>query len=199
MIIGIAGGSGSGKTSLANTIINLIGKECATFIQYDSYYRDRSHIPFEQRGNINYDLLEAFESELLIYHLNELIKGRRIKKPIYDFKTHARKNKIEVIYPHDIIIVEGILIFCDKKLRNLMDLKIFLDIKADIRLYRRIMRDVKERKRSIDAIINQWLTTVKPMYDKFVAPTREYSDIIYNNDPTDDEIEFLIGKIKKSL
>jgi len=198
-IVGVAGGTGSGKTTLSNAIINLIGKSEIVYIQQDSYYKDRSAVPLKKREDINYDLPGAFDSRLLLHHLNELIRGKSIRKPIYDFKTHTRKKETEIVYPRKFILVEGILIFNNKNLRELMDLKIFLGIDAEIRLCRRIMRDINERGRDINSITEQWLKTVKPMYEKYVYPTRRYADIVYSKYPTKKQVDLLVERIKRYL
>mgnify|MGYP004647161411 FL=1 len=177
IIIGIAGGTGSGKSTLAENI----KKEFAhniTMISHDYYYKSHYDMPFEERAKLNYDHPDAFETNLLIEHLKELKKGNAINRPEYSFVEHQReKNTVEVI-PKKVIIVDGILIFENKELRDMMDIKIFVDTDADIRFIRRLLRDVKERGRSLDSVVTQYCTTVKPMHEQFVEPSKKYADII---------------------
>lgn len=177
IIIGIAGGTGSGKSTLAENI----KKEFAhniTMISHDYYYKSHYDMPFEERSKLNYDHPDAFETNLLIEHLKELKKGNTINRPEYSFVEHQReKNTVEVI-PKKVIIVDGILIFENKELRDMMDIKIFVDTDADIRFIRRLLRDVKERGRSLDSVVTQYCTTVKPMHEQFVEPSKKYADII---------------------
>lgn len=178
VVVGISGGSSAGKTTVANKIIESIGKEKVAYIQQDSYYKDQSNISPEKRGSINYDHSGVLENDLLVHHLQELCKGHNIKKPLYDFKTHTKKSEIELVHPKEIIIVEGALIFADKRLRNLMNIKVFIDTDADIRFIRRIKRDIAERGRTMESVINQYLNTVRPMHLKFVEPSKRYADIV---------------------
>ena len=177
MVIGIAGGTGSGKTTITDKLKEKFGDNVSV-IYHDSYYNNNDHIPFEERKSINYDCPQAFETHLLIEHLKKLIDGERIECPVYDYTMHTRSKETKIIEPADVIIVEGILIFENKQLRDLMDIKIFVDTDADERILRRIRRDVVERGRSIDSVINQYLTTVKPMHDMYVEPTKRVADII---------------------
>jgi uridine kinase len=178
LIVGIAGGSGSGKTTLANSIIQRLGTEFIDYLPYDAYYRDLSNLSADQRDRINFDHPDSLETELLVRHIHQLISGESIDLPIYDFATHLRnKNSIQ-IQPKPIILVDGILIFYKPDLRGIFDLKLFVDSDADIRFIRRLQRDICERGRSIDSVIHQYLTTVRPMHEKFVEPTKQYADII---------------------
>ena len=178
LLIGIAGGSGSGKTTVAREIIKAVGEGRVTYIQHDSYYKDRSNIPLEEREKINYDHPDALETSLLIEHLNRLLKGESVEIPIYDFITHTRKPVGNVVYPRDVIIVEGILIFVEKGLRELFDIKLYVDTDPDIRFIRRLKRDIEERGRTIDSVIKQYLNTVRPMHIEFVEPTKRFADVI---------------------
>lgn len=179
MIIGIAGGTGSGKTTVAKKIRNtIIGKHTVVMMQQDSYYRDHSNIPFEEREKINYDHPDSIDIELLIKHLKTLISGSYIDVPIYDFTTHTRKVKTKRENPVDIVIIEGILIFTNKELRELFDYKIFVDTPGDIRFIRRLKRDLVERNRTVNSVIEQYLTTVRPMHIEFVEPSKQFADII---------------------
>ena len=177
-IIGVAGGTGSGKTTITEAIVNSLNHQDVIIIQHDSYYRDKRHLVFSEREKINYDHPGALETELLVRHLNQLKLGNEVKIPIYDFSTHTRKKEVKIVKPEKVIIVEGILIFTDHDLRKLMDIKIFVDTDDDIRFIRRLQRDIKERKRSMDSVIEQYTKSVRPMHIEFVEPSRRYADII---------------------
>ena len=181
LIIGVAGGTASGKTTIANAImasIASINHPQMVMIQHDAYYRDASHLPLAERARINFDHPDALETDLMVRHLRELIAGRMIEMPVYDFSTHARLKKGIVKKPAKVIVIEGILIFCERALRELMDVKIFVDTAADPRFIRRLKRDILERRRSMDSVIGQYLGTVRPMHEAFVEPSRKYADII---------------------
>ncbi len=177
IIIGIAGGTGSGKSTLADNI----KKEFAhniTMISHDYYYKAHPELPFEERTKLNYDHPDSIETSLLIEHLKELKKGNSIERPEYSFINHQREDKTVKVEPKKVIIVDGILIFENKELRDLMDIKIFVDTDADIRFIRRLLRDVQERGRTLDSVVTQYCTTVKPMHEQFVEPSKKYADII---------------------
>ena len=178
ILVGIAGGTGSGKTTLANTLIDTLDEENTIFIPHDNYYKDRSHLPFAEREKVNYDHPDAFETELLISHLKKIKKGKKIKMPQYDYSTHTRKEKTIEVKPKPLIIVEGILVLADEKLRNLFDIKLFVDTDADIRILRRLKRDINDRNRSFESVYEQYLATVKPMHEAFVEPSKSHADII---------------------
>lgn len=178
LIIGIAGGSGSGKTTLAELILEHIGKDKISFLPHDAYYRDQDHLPYEERVKVNYDHPDSLETELLIRHIQDLEAGKPIELPVYDFTIHSRKHVTVTVEPRSIILVEGILIFYEKKLRKLFDVKLFVDADPDIRFIRRLTRDITERGRSVDSVINQYQTTVRPMYLEFVEASKRYADII---------------------
>lgn len=175
-VIGVAGGSGSGKTTLANNLKDSILN--SIILSHDFYYRDNHDIPFEERVQLNYDHPKAFETDLMVSDLKKLKAGIAIERPEYSFVTHTRLEEKIHVDPAPIIIVEGLLIFEDRDLADLMDIKIFVEADDDIRFIRRLTRDVKERGRSLDSVINQYLTTVKPMHDEFIQPTKKYADII---------------------
>lgn len=177
-LVGVAGGTGSGKTTLSQAILQQIGAERVAYIQHDSYYVDRSSIPPGDRQAVNYDHPDALENQLLISHLKTLLEYKPIEKPIYDFKTHTRKRETERVEPKDIILLEGILILVDPRLRELMNLKVFVDTDADVRLLRRIKRDIEERGRTIQSVMDQYLSTVRPMHLEFVDPSKRYADLI---------------------
>lgn len=182
IIISIAGGTGAGKTTLANLIAEKLNPIEVVIIQQDSYYKDRSYLPEEERGSVNYDHPSAFESELLIEHLKRLKQNLSIEKPIYDFTTHTRKNETETIHPARIIVLEVILILENKDLRDLMDIKVFVDTVPDVRFIRRLQRDIEDRGRSLESIIKQYLETVRPMHLEFVEKSQQYADIIISGE-----------------
>ena len=178
LVIGIAGGTGSGKTTVTNKILESLDRERVVVIQHDSYYRDISTYRGMTPDKINFDHPDSLETELLIRHLQELREGKSIDQPIYNFTTHQRLKETRRVESREIIIVDGILIFVEKRLRDLMDIKIFLDEDTDERLIRRIRRDILERGRSVDSVMNQYMSTVKPMHLQFVEPSKHWADII---------------------
>lgn len=178
VIVGVAGGTGSGKTTVSHAILERVGRDRIAYIQHDSYYRDLSHLPLEERARVNFDHPDALENELLIQHLQQLIAGQPAEIPIYDFTTHTRRKETRTVLPHRVILLEGILIFADKTLREMMDVKIFVDTDADIRFIRRLERDIAERGRTMESVIRQYLETVRPMHLEFVEPSKRYADII---------------------
>jgi uridine kinase len=178
IIIGIAGASASGKSLLANTIVNELGSNQVVVISEDSYYKDHSDIPFEERANINYDHPNSLDHELLHQHLLELQAGKTIDVPMYNHALHVRDKEHRKIGQHTIIVLEGILLFSEKELRNLMDIRIFMETALDICLIRRLKRDVKERGRTLDSVLKQYEETVRPMYLQFIEPSKRYADII---------------------
>ncbi len=200
MIIGICGGTGSGKTTVAQKIINSVGAHNVVYLQHDSYYRDLGDMPLDLRHRVNYDHPDAFDTELLVNHVEALRAGEGIDQPAYDYATHSRKAEKVRVEARPVIIVEGILVFGNSKLRGLMDMKIFVDTDADIRFIRRLDRDVHERGRSVESIIEQYTTTVRPMHLQFVEPSKRYADIIipeggHNNVG----IDLITGKIESIL
>jgi uridine kinase len=178
IIIGVAGGSGSGKTSVTRSIYKRFTDKTILVIEQDSYYKDQSHLPFEQRLNTNYDHPFAFDNELLMQHLRDLGSQKPIEKPIYDYKIHTRSEETIPVEPKDVIILEGILILEDERLRDMMDIKVFVDTDADLRIIRRLLRDIKERGRTIDSVIEQYVNVVRPMHLQFIEPMGRYADII---------------------
>lgn len=199
MIIGIAGGTGSGKTTLASHIADAFGDK-VTVIAHDSYYRAQHHRTLEERSCQNYDHPDAFETELLCQHLDLLAQGVAVEAPIYDYTIHDRAEGTQHIEPRSVIVLEGILLFSDKVLRDYMDLKIFVDTDADERILRRIVRDTKERGRSLESVITQYLSTVKPMHDAFVEPFKRYADIIVPGGGSNPAVlDMIITRIHKQL
>lgn len=179
ILIGVAGGSASGKTSLSEKIYKAFEKtNSIIIIKEDDYYKDQSSIPFNERVNVNYDHPFAFDHDLLVEHLKALMKGQRIQKPTYDYTIHNRSNICEDVDPCDVIIVEGLFVLENKELRNLLDIKLFVDTPADVRFIRRLLRDVNERGRQLESIIKQYLSTVRIMHDEFVEPSKKYADLI---------------------
>ncbi|HID0823879.1 uridine kinase [Clostridium botulinum] len=178
VLIGITGGTGSGKSTVAKEIYNKFDEACIAMIEQDSYYKDQSSMPFEERCKKNYDHPDAFDNELLIDHLKNLIDLNVIEKPIYDFEAHNRKEETIKVKPRDIIIVEGILVLQDPRVRELLDIKIYVDTDADVRIIRRLLRDINERGRTVDSVINQYLTVVRPMHMQFIETSKRYADII---------------------
>jgi len=177
MVIGIAGGTGSGKTTLTVRLKEKFGEDVSV-LYHDNYYKSHSDMPFEERKKLNYDHPDAFDTQRMVEDLKALFRGETIQSPTYDYTIHDRSDVTVEVRPTKVVIVEGILIFENQALRDLMDIKIFVDTDADVRILRRIMRDVKERGRSLDSVVNQYLTTVKPMHEQFVEPSKRYADII---------------------
>lgn len=177
LVIGIAGGTGSGKTTLMKNLVAYFG-DIVTVISHDNYYKRHDELTYEQRCAINYDEPDAFDTDLMVTHLAQLRQGHTIECPVYDFRIHNRSNEVLTIAPHRVIIVEGILIFAEPHLRDLMDIRIFVDTDADIRLCRRIKRDVNKRGRSLESVLNQYQQTVKPMHEKFVEPSKKFAHIV---------------------
>lgn len=178
LVIGIAGGSGSGKTTVANVVMQRVGAENIAYLPHDAYYKELGHLPPNQRAQINFDHPDSLENELMIQHIQALREFQPVALPVYDFSTDSRTDKIIEVKPQRIIIVEGILIFAVPDLRKMFDLKIFVDTDPDIRLIRRLQRDISERGRSTESVINQYLSTVRPMHLEFVEPSKRYADVI---------------------
>ena len=178
VIIGIAGGTGSGKTTVARAIYDRVGNERIEWISHDSYYRNFEALSPEEKHHINYDHPDSLETELLARHLDVLAKGAAVEVPIYDFTTHARKDDTQRVEPRKVIIVEGILVLAEPELRKRIDIKLFVDTPADIRFMRRLVRDIKTRGRSMESVIEQYMTTVRPMHEEFVEPSKRYADLI---------------------
>lgn len=177
MIIGIAGGTGSGKTTLTRKLQETFGPDVSV-VYHDNYYKRHDGMTYEERASLNYDHPDAFDTPLMVEHLRQLLAGQTIQCPVYDYTVHNRSDQTIEIHPTKVIIVEGILIFENKALRDLMDIRIFVDTDADVRILRRVVRDVKKRGRSLESIVSQYLATVKPMHEQFVEPSKRYADLI---------------------
>jgi len=200
MIIGISGGTGSGKTTVANRILESVCAREVVFIQQDSYYRNLKDLPLDFRQVANFDHPDALDNELLIHHVRKLKNGEAIDLPIYDFKTHTRLNETRAVDPKPIVIVEGILIFSEPRLLELMDIKVFVDTPDDIRFIRRLRRDIAERGRTVDSVIEQYTATVRPMHMQFVEPSKRYADVIIPEGGHNlVSIDLLSGKIRERL
>lgn len=178
IIVGIAGGTGSGKTTVARAIYDRVGRDRIEWISHDSYYRNFEGLSDEERHHINFDHPDSLETELLVRHLDVLTKGSAVEVPIYDFTTHSRKEETKRAEPRKVIIVEGILVLGERELRNRIDIKLFVDTPPDIRFVRRLMRDISTRGRSVESVIEQYMTTVRPMHEEFVEPSKRYADLI---------------------
>ena len=178
LVIGIGGGTGSGKTTVANVILARVGAERIALLPHDAYYRDLADLPHAQRDIVNFDHPDSLETELLIRHLEGLKRGETVDIPVYDFTAHARTDQTTTIPPHPVILVEGILIFAEPRLRELFDVKIYVDTPPDIRFIRRLQRDMMERARTLESVIHQYQTTVRPMHEEFVEPSKRFADVI---------------------
>ena len=200
-LIVVAGGSASGKTTVVSKMLNSLNPGDVSLISMDNYYKDQSNLSMEERLNTNYDHPDSFDLDLLYEQLKELLEGNSIKEPVYDFKIHSRnQNETITVNPKKVIILEGILPLYDKKIRELASLKIYVESDPDIRFIRRLKRDTAERGRSIDYVINQYLDTVKPMYEKFIRPTKRYADIIIPNDKKHDiALKVILARIKEII
>lgn len=200
IVVGIAGGSGSGKTTVVHRILDRVGWDRIAYLPHDAYYKDASHLPWEERIHLNYDHPNSLDNDLLITHIRMLLRGEGIDAPIYDFATHTRKAETRRVLPSPVILVEGILVFVDERLRELMDIKIYVDTPADERFIRRLLRDIRERGRSVDSVVEQYQSTVRPMHMKFVEPSKQYADIIIPEGGHNDvAMEMVIGRIEALL
>ncbi|QIG36318.1 Uridine kinase [Ligilactobacillus salivarius] len=200
VIIGVTGGSGSGKTTVSRAIFEQLHGHSLLMLQEDSYYNDQSDMPFEERIKTNYDHPNAFDTELLVKQLKDLLDWKTIEKPVYDYTEHTRSSEVEKVEPKEVIILEGILVLNDPALRDLMDIKIFVDTDDDIRIIRRIQRDIEERGRSLQSVIDQYKSTVKPMYHQFIEPTKRYADIIVPEGGENQvAIDLLVTKVRDIL
>jgi uridine kinase len=178
LTIGVAGGSGSGKTTVVKALMEAVGPGNAAFLPHDAYYRDYSHLSLEDRTSVNWDHPDSLQTELMVGHLASLVAGRPVEIPIYDFRTYTRLEETERLEPRPVIIVEGILILVERDLRDLLDIKVFVDTDSDLRFIRRLQRDVSERARSVNSVVEQYMRTVRPMHLDFVEPSKRYADLI---------------------
>lgn len=178
VVLGVAGGSGSGKSTVVREVCKTLGHGTTSVLHHDSYYRDLAHLPFESRVGVNFDHPDALETELMVEHLRTLLRGLPVDIPTYDFSTHTRARATELLHPTPVVVVDGILVLADPRLRDTMDLKVFVDTEPDIRLARRIRRDVVKRGRTADSVIAQWEATVRPMHLEFVEPSKRFADLV---------------------
>ena len=200
IIIGIAGGTGSGKTTLADKLVNSFGREEVSILRHDAYYKRHDNMTFEERCKLNYDHPDAFDNDLLVEHILDLKEGKSIEMPVYDYTIHNRSDETITVEPAPVVILEGILIFAEPTLCDRMDIKVFVDTDADVRILRRIIRDVNERGRSLDNIIRQYLTTVKPMHEQFVEPSKRRADLIIPEGGRNEvALDMLIHRIRVHL
>lgn len=198
IIIGIAGGSGSGKSTFTNRVKKYFGDD-VTVIYHDNYYRRQDGIPFEKRVTVNYDHPDSLETDLLVEHLKQLKAGKTVECPVYDYNQHNRSDEIITIEPKPVILVEGILLLADERIRDLLDIKVYVEADADERILRRILRDVEERGRDLHGIIDQYLATVKTMHYMYVEPTRAKADIVINSGKNDVAFDLFVSKIAQLL
>ena len=199
LVIGIAGGTGSGKTTLTERLKERFGPDVSV-LYHDNYYKKHTGMTYEERSKLNYDHPDAFDSDLFIRDLKALKRGETIHGPVYDYTIHNRSDKTLEIRPTRVVIVEGILIFENAEVRDLMDIKIFVDTDADVRILRRVLRDVKERERTLDSVVSQYLTTVKPMHEAFVEPSKKYADVIVPlGGHNDVALDMIIERIRVEL
>ncbi len=200
ILIGIAGGTGNGKTTLADKLVDSFGSQEVTVIRQDNYYKRHDDMDYEQRAKLNYDHPDAFDSDLFYEHIVALKQGKPVEIPVYDYTIHNRSEETILINPTPVIVLEGIMLFVEKVLCDLMDIKVFVDTDADVRILRRIVRDVKERGRSLESVIGQYLTTVKPMHEQFVEPSKRRADIIVPEGGENQvALEMLIERVNKHL
>jgi uridine kinase len=178
LVIGVAGGSGAGKTTVAHAIVEAVGADRVAQLAEDSYYREFAHLPEAERARINWDHPDAIESDLLCAHVQSLLRGEAVERPVYDFATYAREPATVRVEPRPVLLVEGILLFVEARLRDLFDVKVYVDTDADIRVIRRVLRDVRERGRTLEGVLGQYLETVRPMHQAFVEPSKRFADII---------------------
>ena len=200
ILIGIAGGTGSGKTTLANRLVESFGGDEVSILRHDNYYKRHDGMPYEERCKLNYDHPDAFDTQLLYEHIRALKGGKAVQMPVYDYTVHNRSDATVGVNPAPVIVLEGILIFAEQRLCDLMDIKVFVDTDADVRILRRIIRDVKQRERSLDSVIDQYLTTVKPMHEQFVEPSKRRADIIIPEGGENEvALDMLIERVRKHL
>ena len=200
MIIGICGGTGSGKTTIARAIVDAVGRENVVLVEQDSYYRNLADMPLDERHQANFDHPDSIDSDMLVNHLIRLKQGLVVEMPLYDFKTHTRSDEIEIIRPKQVVIVEGILIFAEPRVLDLLDMRVYVDTPDDIRFIRRLRRDIAERGRTVDSVIDQYYRTVRPMHFEFVEPSKRHADIIIpEGSNTGISVELLCSLVREEL
>lgn len=200
MFIGICGGTGSGKTTIARAIVDAVGRENVVLVEQDSYYRNLADMPLDERHQANFDHPDSIDSDMLVNHLIRLKQGLSVDMPLYDFVTHTRSDEIEVIVPKPVVIIEGILIFAEPRVLDLLDVRVFVDTPDDIRLMRRLRRDITERGRTFDRTLEQYERTIRPMHFEFVEPSKRYADIIIpEGSNTGVTVEFLCSMVREKL
>lgn len=200
LVIGVAGGSGSGKSTVSRNVAQALPNHSVAFIDMDAYYLNYAHLPFEERRKINWDHPDAFDWDLLFAQLSQLASGRSIEKPVYDFVAHSRSEKTVVVPPAEVVVVDGILLFVDRRIRELCDVKVFVDADADTRLIRRLKRDMVKRGRPLEEILAQYVSTVQPMHLEFVEPSKRYADVIVPRGGHNAiAIEMIVAKIERRL
>ncbi len=200
MIIGICGGTGSGKTTIARAIVDAVGRENVVLVEQDSYYRNLADMPLDERHQANFDHPDSIDSDMLVNHLIRLKQGLVVEMPLYDFKTHTRSDEIESIRPKQVVIVEGILIFAEPRVLDLLDMRVYVDTPDDIRFIRRLRRDIAERGRTVDSVIDQYYRTVRPMHFEFVEPSKRHADIIIpEGSNTGISVELLCSLVREEL
>lgn len=199
LVIGIAGGSGSGKTTIASAVVTEVGSDQVAVLEHDSYYRNLEGLTLEERSRINYDHPDSLETELLVLHIEALLEGRQVERPVYDFAQHLRSSDTVRIEPSPVIVVDGILVLADPQLRALLDLKVFVDTDADLRVLRRLQRDIEERGRTMESVIRQYLATVRPMHLQFVEPSKVYADLIIPEGYNRGAVAAVLGLVRQRL
>ena len=200
MIIGICGGTGSGKTTIARAIVEAVGERNVVLVEQDSYYRNLADMPLDERHQANFDHPDSLDSDMLVNHIRRLKQGLQVEMPLYDFKTHTRSNNIEVIEPKLVVIVEGILIFAEPRVLDMLDVRVYVDTPDDIRFIRRLQRDISERGRTVESVIGQYYRTVRPMHHEFVEPSKRHADIIIpEGGQTNVSVEMLCGLVREKL
>lgn len=200
MIIGICGGTGSGKTTIARSILDAVGRERVVLVEQDSYYRNLADMPLDERHQANFDHPDAIDSDMLVNHLKRLKLGQPIEMPLYDFVTHTRSDRIEIIHPKPVVLVEGILIFAEPRVLDLLDVRVFVDTPDDIRLLRRLRRDITERGRTFERTLDQYERTIRPMHFEFVEPSKRHADVIIpEGGQTDISVRFLCSLVREKL